>query len=63
MKRVSGIGGIFFKVKDAEGMRAWYKNQHGLVGEGGGGLARLLKKPSRHRRAGLGRRRIQLGWR
>jgi predicted enzyme related to lactoylglutathione lyase len=24
MKRVTGLGGIFFKAKDAEKLRAWY---------------------------------------
>jgi hypothetical protein len=27
MKRVTGIGGIFFKAKDAPALQAWYK-QH-----------------------------------
>jgi hypothetical protein len=25
MKRVTGIGGIFFKAKDAPALQAWYK--------------------------------------
>jgi predicted enzyme related to lactoylglutathione lyase len=30
MKKVTGIGGIFFKCKDPETMKNWYKNQLGL---------------------------------
>jgi predicted enzyme related to lactoylglutathione lyase len=30
MKKVTGIGGIFFKTKDPEKMKAWYKNHLGL---------------------------------
>jgi len=30
MKRVTGIGGIFFKCKDPNKMRAWYKTHLGL---------------------------------
>jgi predicted enzyme related to lactoylglutathione lyase len=30
MKRVTGIGGIFFKCKDPQQMRAWYKTHLGL---------------------------------
>ena len=30
MKRVTGIGGIFFKAKDAPSLRAWYKQHLGI---------------------------------
>ena len=30
MKRVIGIGGVFFKAKDPEKLRAWYKQHLGL---------------------------------
>jgi len=30
MKKVTGIGGIFFKCKDPKQMKAWYKNHLGL---------------------------------
>ena len=30
MKKVTGIGGIFFKCKDPKKMKDWYKNQLGL---------------------------------
>ena len=30
-KKVTGIGGIFFKTKDAENMKVWYEKNLGLV--------------------------------
>ena len=37
MARVTGIGGIFFKAKDAETLRAWYRRHLGLdIQEWGG---------------------------
>jgi predicted enzyme related to lactoylglutathione lyase len=37
MKRVTGIGGVFFKAKDATALRAWYKRYLGIdVQEWGG---------------------------
>lgn len=37
MKRVTGVGGIFFKAKDAPALRAWYKRHLGIdVQEWGG---------------------------
>jgi predicted enzyme related to lactoylglutathione lyase len=37
MKRVTGIGGIFFKAKNAPELRAWYKHHLGIdVQEWGG---------------------------
>ena len=30
MKRVTGIGGIFFKAKDAPALQAWYKQHLGI---------------------------------
>ena len=37
MKRVVGIGGIFFKAKDPERLAAWYKKHLGLEVEDWGG--------------------------
>ena len=31
MKKVTGFGGIFFKTKDPEKMKSWYKKNLGLV--------------------------------
>jgi predicted enzyme related to lactoylglutathione lyase len=39
MSRVVGIGGIFMKAKDPEGMRAWYRKHLGLNIEDWGGTA------------------------
>jgi hypothetical protein len=30
MKRVTGIGGIFFKAEDAPALQAWYKRHLGI---------------------------------
>src|SRR5256885_12350420 len=39
MKRVTGIGGIFFKSKDPKALQAWYKQHLGVdVTEWGGAL-------------------------
>jgi predicted enzyme related to lactoylglutathione lyase len=39
MKRVTGIGGIFFKAKDPVALRDWYKRHLGLALEEWGGCA------------------------
>ena len=39
MKRVTGIGGIFFKAKDAVGLQAWYKRHLGIDVQEWGGTA------------------------
>ncbi len=36
MKKVTGIGGIFFKCKDTEKMKAWYSKNLGLQTDGYG---------------------------
>lgn len=39
MKRVVGVGGIFFKAKDAPALRAWYAKHLGIeVGSWGGAI-------------------------
>lgn len=37
MKRVTGIGGIFFNAKDAPAMHAWYKRHLGIDVQNWGG--------------------------
>ena len=38
MERVTGIGGIFFKSRDADGLKAWYREHLGIEpGTDGGG--------------------------
>ncbi len=39
MKRVTGIGGIFFKAKDAPKLHAWYKRHLGIDIQEWGGAA------------------------
>jgi predicted enzyme related to lactoylglutathione lyase len=39
MKRVTGIGGIFFKSKNPDTLRAWYKKHLGIQIEAWGGFA------------------------
>lgn len=39
MKRVTGIGGIFFKAKDALALQAWYKRHLGIDVQAWGGTA------------------------
>lgn len=41
MKRVTGIGGIFFKAKDPAALRAWYKEHLGIDVQEWGGAAFL----------------------
>lgn len=39
MRRVTGIGGIFFKARDPRGLRAWYRRHLGIeVQEWGGAV-------------------------
>ena len=39
MKRVTGIGGIFFKANDAPSLQAWYKRHLGIDVQAWGGTA------------------------
>jgi predicted enzyme related to lactoylglutathione lyase len=39
MKRVTGIGGIFFKARDPEALRAWYQKHLGVDVQSWGGAA------------------------
>jgi len=39
MKRVTGIGGVFFKAKDAPALRAWYRQHLGIDVQSWGGTA------------------------
>jgi predicted enzyme related to lactoylglutathione lyase len=39
MKRVTGIGGIFFKAKDPKALQAWYKRHLGIDVQPWGGAA------------------------
>jgi catechol 2,3-dioxygenase-like lactoylglutathione lyase family enzyme len=46
MKRVTGIGGIFFKSKDPKALAAWYKTHLGIEVEAWGGAAFRWKGPA-----------------
>lgn len=39
MKRVTGIGGIFFKAKEPDVLRAWYQRHLGVEVQAWGGAA------------------------
>lgn len=39
MKRVTGLGGIFFKAKDAPALQAWYQRHLGIDVQAWGGTA------------------------
>ena len=39
MRRVTGIGGVFFQAKDPAMLRAWYKKHLGIDVQGWGGAA------------------------
>jgi len=55
MKRVTGIGGIFFKAKDAPALQAWYKRHLGIdvrhgVAPRSTGLTQMANPPAERRR-------------
>jgi catechol 2,3-dioxygenase-like lactoylglutathione lyase family enzyme len=52
MKRVTGIGGIFFKAKDPKALGAWYKNHLGIDVEEWGGATFEWKGPGNPEGAG-----------
>jgi len=39
MKRVTGIGGVFFKAKDAKALQAWYRDHLGVDVQDWGGAS------------------------
>ena len=46
MERVTGIGGVFFRVRDAEKLRAWYRDHLGIdVDPNWGGCAFNQREP------------------
>lgn len=52
MKRVTGIGGVFFKAKDAPALRAWYQRHLGIDVQPWGGAAFTWADKSGHPVAG-----------
>lgn len=51
MARVTGIGGIFFKARDAEALRAWYHSHLGLEIQEWGGVTFRTAESGREREA------------
>jgi catechol 2,3-dioxygenase-like lactoylglutathione lyase family enzyme len=47
VKRVTGIGGIFFKARDPEALRAWYREHLGFDIQDWGGLSFRWNEPER----------------
>ena len=45
MQRVTGIGGIFFKARNPEGLRDWYRRHLGLEIQDWGGLCFQWQRP------------------
>ena len=45
MKRVTGIGGVFFKAKDPKALGAWYRDHLGIPLEDWGGAAFAWNSP------------------
>ncbi|MFD2453956.1 VOC family protein [Ideonella paludis] len=46
MKRVTGIGGIFFKAQDPKALGAWYKKHLGIDVEDWGGFGFRWNSPT-----------------
>lgn len=46
MQRVSGIGGIFFKARDPEALRSWYREHLGLDIQDWGGMTFRWQEPN-----------------
>lgn len=53
MKRVTGIGGIFIKAKDPEGLRNWYRDHLGIDYRPWGGTAFLWQEDESPQRPGV----------
>lgn len=52
MKRVTGIGGVFFRSQDPPSLQAWYRDRLGVpVGEDGSGMFHSCEGGGEHRPA------------
>lgn len=51
MKKVTGIGGVFFKCKDPEAQKAWYKKHLGIKSDKYGGVFLWRKHDAPDRKA------------
>ena len=45
MERVTGVGGVFFRARNAEQLRAWYRDQLGIDVAAWGGCAFVWREP------------------
>lgn len=52
MSKVQGIGGIFFKARDADKLRAWYREHLGIEFDDGGGWSFLWRQKENPQRVG-----------
>ena len=53
MKRVTGIGGIFFKAKDPEGLKKWYQQHLGVPSDSTGGVAFRWREEDQPEKIGI----------
>jgi predicted enzyme related to lactoylglutathione lyase len=53
MKRVTGIGGIFFKSKDPDTLREWYRDHLGIESDGANGASFPWREADNPDREGL----------
>jgi predicted enzyme related to lactoylglutathione lyase len=53
MKRVTGIGGIFFKARDPEKLKAWYRDHLGILPGPDGGVAFEWREAENPKRRGM----------
>lgn len=51
MKRVTGIGGIFFKCKDSKGIKNWYRDHLGLDTNDYGAMFEWRENEAPHKKA------------
>lgn len=52
MKRVTGIGGVFFKAREPERLREWYRNHLGIDVQDWGGAVFVWKEPDQPNQTG-----------
>ncbi len=52
MERVTGIGGIFFKARDADGLKDWYREHLGIEPDANGGAIFEWLEPDAPERRG-----------
>ena len=53
MKRVTGIGGIFFKSQNPDNLRQWYREHLGVDSDGGNGASFLWREADKPDQEGV----------